>query len=110
MFGARRVPDHILPASPIHQLGNGPTLDAVPCTDMPVGAFDEGIPAFKLFQMVGLSKTGGEARRLIDQGGGYVNGQRLASGDIIIYSNDISNMEIVLRAGKKRFHKIRIKA
>jgi len=110
MFGARRVPDHILPASPIHHLGNGPTQDAVPCTDMAIGAFDEGIPAFKLFQMVGLSKTGGEARRLIDQGGGYVNGQRLASGDIIIHANDISNMEIVLRAGKKRFHKIRIKA
>lgn len=110
MFGERSVPGHILPAGQIHQLGGDAAGDAVPCTDMTIDAFGEGIPAFKLFQMVGLSKSGGEARRLIDQGGGYINGQRLESGDHMISANDIEQMEIVLRAGKKRFHKIRIKA
>jgi tyrosyl-tRNA synthetase len=72
--------------------------------------FTEGIPAFKLFHMVGLSKTGGEARRLIDQGGGYMNGQRLETAEKVISINDFEQMQIVLRAGKKRFHKILIKA
>jgi tyrosyl-tRNA synthetase len=110
MFGARVIPEHILPFSRIHHLCGDSTQDAVPCTDMPAALFNEGIPAFKLFHMVGLSKTGGEARRLIDQGGGYLNGQRLETGERVISSNDFEHMQLVLRAGKKRFHKILIKA
>ena len=68
--------------------------------------FQEGIPAFKLFVQVGLTKSGGEARRLIKQGGGYLNGNRLDSAEQEITSNDFNDMELILRAGKKRFHKI----
>jgi tyrosyl-tRNA synthetase len=58
--------------------------------------------------MVGLSKSGSEARRLIDQGGAYVNGQRIESFDYLLTDNDIVDMEILLRAGKKRYHKVKI--
>ena len=76
---------------------------------MAVEELAAGIPAFKLFQQVGLVKSGGEARRLINQGGAYLNGQRISVFDQVINDNDISEMEIVLRAGKKRFHIILIK-
>ncbi|MBR9980884.1 MAG: tyrosine--tRNA ligase [Desulfatitalea sp.] len=109
MFGARTVPEHILPSSPIHKMAQGADQEAVPCTEMTREQLQDGLPAFKLFHMVGLAKSGGEARRLIDQGGGYVNGQRLDSGETVISANDIDGVEIVLRAGKKRFHKIIIK-
>lgn len=108
MFGARPVPREILPSSDIPR---GADLDAdsnVPTTDMQMSIFQDGIAAFKLFQQVGLVQSGGEARRLIDQGGGYVNGVRLKSFDQLIRHNDISDMSLLLRAGKKRFHKIRI--
>jgi tyrosyl-tRNA synthetase len=62
-----------------------------------------------LFQQVGLVNSGGEARRLIQQGGAYLNGTRLTAFDKMINDSDIDNMELVLRAGKKRFHKILIK-
>ena len=75
---------------------------------MQAGVFDEGIAASKLFQLAGLVQSGGEARRLIDQGGGYVNGMRLESFDQVISTNNINDMTLLLRAGKKRFHKIRI--
>ena len=70
----------------------------------------KGLPAFKLFQQVGLVASGGEARRLIQQGGAYLNGQRLTAFDQMINDSDINDMEMVLRAGKKRFHKILIKS
>jgi tyrosyl-tRNA synthetase len=73
-------------------------------------AFKDGIPCFKLFHQVGLTASSGAARRLIQQGGGYVNGRRLSSFDELITLNDIDGMEILLRAGKKHFFKIRIKS
>ena len=69
-----------------------------------------GIPAFKLFPQVGLADSGGAARRLISQGGAYVNGERVTAFDEVINDSHIKDMEIVLRAGKKRFHKIKISA
>lgn len=106
MFGVRQLPGHILPTSSLHERRVSAEEDAVPCTRMELDRFQEGIPAFKLFVQVGLTKSGGEARRLIKQGGGYINGHRLDSAEQEITSNDFNEMEIILRAGKKRFHKI----
>jgi tyrosyl-tRNA synthetase len=69
----------------------------------------EGIPAFKLFHMVGLAGSGGAARRLIEQGGGYVNGRRIEAMDTIITHKDLKKGGILLRAGKKRYHRISLK-
>lgn len=110
MFGSRIVADTILPSSRIPRGGDADTGDNVPCTVMERAVFDEGIAAFKLFHEAGLAKSGGEARRLIDQGGGYINGSRLASFDQLVQADDFDGDELVLRAGKKRFHKILIKS
>ena len=110
MFGSRLVSDSILPSSNIPREETAVQGDNVPCTEMPKSIFDEGIAAFKLFHEAGLAKSGGEARRLIVQGGGYVNGRRLEAFDQMLYAKDFDKMELVLRAGKKRFHKILIKS
>jgi len=68
----------------------------------------EGLPAYLLFEKSGLCKTRGEARRLISQGGGYVNGQRINSFDQIIGSRDMMSDSILLKAGKKRFLRITV--
>lgn len=109
MFGARVVPDRILPSSKIPRQRVSEAQDAVPTTELDLALFKEGIAAFKLFHQVGLANSGGAARRLIDQGGAYANGERVESFDQMITDKDIQGMELVLRAGKKRFHKIRIK-
>jgi tyrosyl-tRNA synthetase len=68
----------------------------------------DGIPAFKLFHHVGLAKSGGAARRLIEQGGAYVNNRRLKDFDQLITADDLDeNQVIVLRSGKKRYHRIK---
>ena len=110
MFGARSIPDHILPSSAIPRQSAQDGGDSVPSTSMPLGDVKGGIPAFRLFHQVGLVKSSGEARRLIQQGGAYINGRRVTSFEQVVNDNDINDMELVLRAGKKRFHKILIKA
>jgi tyrosyl-tRNA synthetase len=108
MFGDRDVPAHILPSSTVPR-GDARLDDiSVPQTDMDVETLKAGIPAFKLFQTVGLAASGGAARRLIDQGGAYVNGRRIDTFDHVISDRDLDNDHtIVLRAGKKRFHKLK---
>jgi tyrosyl-tRNA synthetase len=110
MFGARSIPGHILPSSAIPRQSALSGGDSVPSSRMALGDVKGGIPAFKLFHQVGLVKSSGEARRLIQQGGAYVNGRRVTSFEQVVNDNDINDMELVLRAGKKRFHKILIKS
>jgi tyrosyl-tRNA synthetase len=106
MFGARAVPGSILPFSRIHQQLQSSKVESVPCTTMSLEKLKKGIPAFKLFLQTGLVNSGSEARRLIDQGGAYINGERVNTFDQIINDGDFKDMEMVIRAGKKRFHKI----
>jgi tyrosyl-tRNA synthetase len=110
MFGGRVIPGDLLPSSRIPRGASDQGDTVVPQSEMTRAELAQGIPAFKLFPMVGLADSGGAARRLISQGGAYVNGKRVGAFDQLINDSDIKEMEIVLRAGKKRFHKIKIKS
>ncbi len=106
MFGTRVIPETILPSSTIPRYGSTAVDDSVPSTDLPIEVLEDGIAAFKLFHQAGLAHSNGEARRLLSQGGGYVNGRRIDAFDDLITVNDIKDMSLILRAGKKKFHKI----
>jgi tyrosyl-tRNA synthetase len=113
-FGHRPVPKEILPSSSIPRmvivdLKTEIIADSTPSTYIDEDQLKAGIPAFKLYHMVGLANSGSAARRLIAQGGAYLNGGRLELFDYLITDSDIDNMEILLRAGKKRFHKLKVK-
>ncbi len=68
----------------------------------------DGLPAYILFKKAGLCKTRGEARRLIAQGGGYLNDRRIETFDQTINSRDFENGFLLLRAGKKRYVSVRV--
>lgn len=106
VFGARQIPKSLLPSSKIPRSDIGAENDAVPSSKLTPADLAQGVPAFKLFQMAGLVKSGGEARRLITQGGAYINEQRVDSFDLPVTADHIQSGEILLRAGKKRYHKI----
>ena len=109
MFGSRNVPADILPASTIPRGDLGADDESVPSSFLDAAALKAGIPAFKLFQQVGLANSGGAARRLIEQGGAYINGQRVTSFDYLVSDTDLDDQDtILLRSGKKRFHKIEV--
>ncbi len=60
------------------------------------------------FVETGLAKSKGEARRAIEQGGGYVNNRRVESWDARLTAADLaSESVIVVRRGKKNYGLLR---
>jgi tyrosyl-tRNA synthetase len=108
MFGKRIISDSLLPSSTIPRNSSPTEQSSVPTSQINSDHFKEGIPAFKLFYMVQLAPSGGAARRLIEQGGAYANGKRIEKYDQLIIEKDIQNNEILLRAGKKRFLRLKV--
>ena len=109
MFGGRNIPADIIPASAIPRGESSRDDVSVPQTVFELSRLKAGIPAFKLFQEVGLANSGGASRRLIEQGGAYINGNRVDTFDQIVADGDLDDERaLVLRAGKKRFHKINV--
>lgn len=115
LFGVRSVEPGLFPSSTIPRAGAtaaaGVAL-SVAATDVPGGApqrverrrLDAGIPAFELFHETDLCASRGEARRLISQGGGYVNDRQLTVFDEKIGLGDLDERgEIRLRKGKKKY-------
>ena len=68
-----------------------------------------GLSIIDAFVISGLAKSKGEARRLIKQGGAYIEDKRVTDENLMITIDDFKNGEINLRAGKKRYMKISIK-
>ena len=77
--------------------------ESMPCCEIEIERLREGIPAFILFADSEIVKSRGEARRLIQQGGGYVNGRRLEQFDEMITEADLEDGSLLLRAGKKNY-------
>ena len=86
--------------------GSGVVTDAVPATEFETSELQAGISAPELFQRVGLSRSRSDARRLIQQGGAYVNDQPVSSVDDLITVEHLIDGSILLRAGKKRYHRV----
>ncbi len=89
--------------------GAGVSTDAVPSTHLDLAELQAGVLAPELFQRVGLCPSRSEARRLIQQGGAYVNNEPVANVDTLITTAHLLGGAILLRAGKKRYHRIVIK-
>ncbi len=110
VFGAKKKIKDLLPSSGFpDNVSSDLTVNAIPVTMIESIILEEGLPAFKLFSQVGLSKSGGAARRLIEQGGAYINDARIELFDMKVSSSDLVSGEIILRAGKKRYHRITVK-
>ena len=83
--------------------------DSLPTTFIEKSKFIHGIPAFKLFETTSLCASGSEARRLIEQGGAYINNKKVSKFDHLVKQEDFdANGTVLLRAGKKKFHRIKI--
>lgn len=84
----------------------GSSAESIPSFGIESGELKKGIPAYLLFEKTGLCKTRSEARRLISQGGGYVNSRRVEEFNQIIDSKDLENDAILLRTGKKKYLRV----
>ncbi len=107
MFGAKVIPETLLPTSSIPRKVDDAASDNMPTSEIERQEIEDGIPAFKFFYNMGLSNSGGAARKLIQQGGAYINGERVIV-DYVVNMDDFKDSEVILRAGKKRYHKVKL--
>lgn len=80
----------------------------IPSTEVEVVRV-ESESAFELLVEVGLCDSKSAARRLIQQGGAYVNEERIPGIDFLIGSRHLTRDGILLKAGKKKIHRLRVK-
>lgn len=65
---------------------------------------EKGIPAYELFYEARLCASKGEARRIIAQGGAYLNDKQIKAFDQIVSNADFENAtKVYLRKGKKSY-------
>jgi tyrosyl-tRNA synthetase len=108
VFGHRKLPAELLPSSSIPR-ETGDEVSAVPFTEVREQRLEAGIPAFELFAEIGLCLSKSAARRLIQQGGAYVNEERIRDFDMLIASCHLTEDGILLKAGKKKVHRIGVR-
>jgi tyrosyl-tRNA synthetase len=83
-------------------------LGSVPSTNIKGQELDVGIDLPSALVRTGLASSKGEARRLLQSGGVYVNNVRQGPDNKLTRGSMASDSFIVLRAGKKSYHLIRV--
>ena len=67
------------------------------------------MPALDVAVAAGLCQSKGQARRLIESGGLYVNNARVPSLDALVADDDlVDDALVILRSGKRNFHLVKI--
>lgn len=89
--------------------GGEGSAENIPTSQMDRAEFKEGVGILNLLNEIGFAKTNSEARRLINQGGISLGDEKITDPAIIIKEKDFKNDEIILKKGKKLYHKITIK-
>ena len=70
--------------------------------------FKEGIGILDLLKDLGLTKSNGEGRRLVEQGGISIDDIKIETIDKSVTLDDFKDNKILIRKGKKVYHQVRI--
>ena len=89
--------------------GNGPQAGSIPETVITRADFEENDKVIDLLMLAGLTKSRGEGRRLIKGGGISVNGDKVTDEFAGVSPEDFTDGSVMIRKGKKVFHKIALK-
>jgi tyrosyl-tRNA synthetase len=84
----------------------GGDLEAMPTTMVSLARLEAGLGVLEIFAETGLTQSRGEARRMLQQGGVYVNDQRVEQVEAALTPADLTAEGILLRAGKKKYHRL----
>ena len=85
----------------------GGNKEAMPTANLSLSKLNEGIGVLDLFAEAGLASTKSDARRLVEQGGAFINEEKISEIKAIIGKEKLDkDKEMILRAGKKRFMRI----
>ncbi|MDD4187891.1 MAG: tyrosine--tRNA ligase [Bacilli bacterium] len=88
---------------------NGINVDNVPSYNINRDEFREGIDLADLMVKINMAKSKSEVRRLLEQGGIYLNNLRVIQSPKTITEEDIVENALVLKRGKKNYMKVIVK-
>jgi tyrosyl-tRNA synthetase len=86
--------------------GKGGNTDNLPTTEITSSELTSGINILDLLVKTGLTPSKGEGRRLIQQGGLYIGDKTINSFDYKVTESEFSYGEMIIKKGKKTYHKI----
>lgn len=87
--------------------GNADT-DNAPTSVMNRDDFEEGMDILTLLTKTGLISTRGEGRRLVQQGGVYINEETVGNIHHLVFLKDFEDQKLMIRKGKKIYHQVKI--
>lgn len=85
--------------------GAGGDRGAMPSSMLQAADVERGVTLVELLERGGLASSRSEARRLIRQGGAYLNDRAWTDADRPLAPADIADGQLIVRAGKKRHHR-----
>ena len=86
--------------------GGGGNNQNMPSTVISKADFGDGMAILDVMLAAKLIPSKGEGRRLVQQGGVSVDGEKVTDINLVISASSIENNEFIIKKGKKVFHKI----
>lgn len=88
--------------------GKGVSAADMPTTEITPDEIKNGINIIDLLVKTKLVPSKGEGRRLIQQGGIYVENERIKEFDFTVKADDFKDNELIIKKGKKVYHKVKL--
>ncbi|QZY54836.1 tyrosine--tRNA ligase [Crassaminicella profunda] len=88
--------------------GKGPASTNVPTTEIPRSEFAEGMGLMSLLTKLQLTSSNGEARRLIQQGGISLDGEKVTDMKHSVKAEDFKDGIMMIKKGKKVYHQVKL--
>lgn len=89
--------------------GSGGAGGSIPTTQLAAAELAEHPQLLDIMIAAGLTKSRGEGRRLITQGGVLLNGEKVTDEFMEVTQADFADDGAMIKKGKKVFHKIVLK-
>jgi len=86
--------------------GGGGDMENIPSTTLDATAFEQGMDILSLLSACSLIASKSEGRRLIQDGGIYLNAERVNDIDAMVTKKDFADGSLLLRKGKKIYHRV----
>ena len=93
----------------MYLFANGGNTADMPSSEMAKADFENGMAILDVMLAAGLIPSKGEGRRLVQQGGVSVNNEKITDPFANITLSMFENGEIIIKKGKKTYHKIIVK-
>jgi len=88
--------------------GKGVSSENMPTTEISIDEISGGINVIDVLLKAKLIPSKTEGRRLIEQGGISINDVKIEKFDHVVKEEDFNNDEIIIRKGKKVYHRVKI--